>query len=131
MESFTKVDSKGRVLIPAFIRKRMKIGTGAELVMSMGAGESHVTAIPLAGGGTAECRMALSNAPGRLSGVMELLDSLNVGVVMSQSRNLTGNGTSEWSFLLDVSNLRGEPSLLQEKLSVLDGVKSLNVEYKN
>jgi len=131
MESFTKVDSKGRVLIPVSIRKMLKIKNGAELMVSMGAGETHVTAVPIASSGTAECRMALSNAPGKLSGVMDLLDSLNVGVVMSQSRNLSGNGTSEWSFLLDISNLRGEPSLLEERLSVLEGVKSINMEYKN
>ena len=127
MENVVKVDSKGRILIPARLRKKMGIETDSELVVIKSEEEKQLRIMPLSNGKTVKCRVSVSDSPGGLLSVMELLEMLNVNVLMSESVNFMGNGTSEWMFILDISQLNKKPAVLQERLSTLGSVKSVSV----
>ena len=124
MESVVKLDSKGRILIPASFRKKLRIRSDTELVLMQGDRKNEVRMMPLSDQTAAKCKILLSNGPGNLTNVMEVLDMLNVGVLMSESRNLMGNGTSEWTFVLDTSKSNEQNKDIQIRLESLSGVKS-------
>lgn len=124
MESVVKLDSKGRILIPVSFRKKLRISPDTELVLLHGDRKNEVRMMPLSDQTAAKCKVLLSNGPGNLTNVMEVLDMLNVGVLMSESRSLMGNGTSEWTFVLDTSKSNEQNKDIQSRLESLSGVKS-------
>ena len=126
MKSVVKLDSKGRILIPVSFRKKLGISSDTELVLMQGEMNKEVRIMPLSDQTAAKCTVLMSNGPGSLTNVMEVLDMLNVGVLMSESRNLMGNGTSEWTFVLDTSKSKEQNKNIQSRLESLDGVKSAN-----
>lgn len=130
MESVVKLDSKGRILIPVSFRKKLGISSDTELVLMRGERKKEVRMMPLSDQTAAKCTVLLSNSPGSLTDVMEVLDMLNVGVLMSESRNLMGNGTSEWTFVLDTSKSKEQIKDIQSRLDSLNGVKSANFSKK-
>jgi AbrB family looped-hinge helix DNA binding protein len=127
MESLVKVDSKGRMLIPSSMRKKLRINNGTELVLMHGKEDNLLRIMPLSNGKIVKCSVSVSNSPGSLSSVMEMLEMLNAGVMMSESRKFIGKDVSEWTFILDVSKLSGQPEALEEKLSMLECVKSVDI----
>ncbi|MBN2331358.1 MAG: hypothetical protein JXC85_06085 [Candidatus Aenigmarchaeota archaeon] len=124
MESVVKLDSKGRILIPASFRKKLGIGADTELVLMHGERDDEVRILPISDQAAAKCTVMLNNGPGNLTNVMEVLDMLNVGVLLSESRNLAGNGMSEWTFVLDTSKSKEQNDDIQSRLKSLDGVIS-------
>lgn len=130
MESLVKLDSKGRILIPINFRKKLGINSDTELVLMHGERNKEVRIMPLSDQATAKCTVLMSNGPGSLTNVMEVLDVLNVGVLMSESRNLLGNGTSEWTFVLDTSKSDGQNKDIKSRLESINGVKSADFSKK-
>lgn len=130
MESVVKLDSKGRILIPVSFRKKLGISSETELVLMHSEKKKEVRMMPLSDQTAAKCTVLLSNSPGSLTNVMEVLDMLNVGVLMSESRNLMGNGTSEWTFVLDTSKSKEQIKDIESRLDSLNGVKSANFAKK-
>ena len=112
MESLVKVDSKGRMLIPSSLRKKLRINNGTEMVLMHGKEDNLLRIMPLSNGKIVKCSVSVSNSPGSLSSVMEMLEMLNAGVMMSESRKFMGKDVSEWTFILDVSKLSGQPEAL-------------------
>lgn len=131
MESLVKLDSKGRVLIPISYRKKLGISSDTELVLMHGERNNEVRIMPLSDQTTAKCTVLMSNGLGSLTNVMEVLDMLNVGVIMSESRNLMGNGTSEWTFVLDTSKSDGQKKDIKSRLESISGVKSADFSNKS
>lgn len=130
MESLAKLDTKGRILIPSRMRKKMCITPDTELVLMPERDWKGIRMMPISNKDAAKCTVLLSNSPADLSSVMEVLSTLNVEVVMSESKNYLGNGTSEWTFILDTRQSReGLPSL-EERLASLECVKSVNLLTK-
>jgi AbrB family looped-hinge helix DNA binding protein len=125
-----KVDSKGRVLIPISIRKKMGIDEGTELILIPSDEKKEARILPLNNGRTQKCSVVMTNQPRSMSNVMEVLDMMNINILMSESRNLLGNGSSEWTFILDTSELTTKPGSIEERLSRLEGVKSVNIKGK-
>ena len=130
MQNLIKIDSKGRILIPASVRKKLDIRVDSELVLIPGKDGKGVSMMPISDRNAAKCKVEISDSMRGLSNVMEVMDLLNVGVLMSQSSNLTGNGTSEWTFILDTSKSESDIQKLEERLSALSCVKSVSVPGK-
>ena len=131
MQNLIKIDSKGRILIPAGFRKKLGIKPDSELVIIPGKEGRGVSIMPISDKNAAKCTVRIKDSMRGLSNVMEVMDMLNVGVLMSQSKNLMGNGTSEWTFILDTSKSNGESEKLEDRLSNLDCVKSVIMPDKN
>ena len=127
MESVVKLDSKGRALVPIRLRKMMGIREGSELVLIPDKDVKGARILPLNNGKTSECRILMTDQPDGISSVMQLLDVMNISILMSESRNLLGNGASEWTFILDTSRLTEKPEIIEERLMKLDGVKSASI----
>jgi bifunctional DNA-binding transcriptional regulator/antitoxin component of YhaV-PrlF toxin-antitoxin module len=130
MESLVKLDSKGRILIPISFRKKMGIRPDSELILFHGKERNGIKVMPICDKSATKCTVTLSDSPGGLSGVMGVLEMLNVGVLMSESRNFMGNGASEWTFVLDTSQASDETKMLKDRLTGLEGVKSVNLMDK-
>ena len=131
MQNLIKIDSKGRILIPASVRKSMSIEPDTEIVLMPRKDGKGVSIMPISDKNAAKCKVQISNSMRGLSNVMEVMEMLNVGVLMSQSRNMMGNGTSEWTFILDTSKSDEGSSELEERLSALACVKSVIMPTKD
>ncbi len=130
MESIVKLDSKGRILIPAKFRRDIGIKPFTELILMPGKKGKSVSMMPLREENAARCTLMMSDSHSGLSNVMEVLEMLNIGVLMSESRNLAGNGTSEWTFILDTSRSSEGSDILLDRLSELKSVKSASIDGK-
>jgi bifunctional DNA-binding transcriptional regulator/antitoxin component of YhaV-PrlF toxin-antitoxin module len=130
MESVVKLDSKGRILIPISFRKKLRIRADTELVLLPGEKMRELRMMPLCDQTAAKCRLLLTDSPQGLTNVMEVLEMLNVGVLMSESRSLMGNGTSEWTFVLDTSKSNEGHKDIESRLLSLNGVKSASLMNK-
>jgi AbrB family looped-hinge helix DNA binding protein len=127
MDSIVKVDSKGRVLIPSGVRRSMKIQDGSELILMNAKDQKHISMMPLSKEKTVKLSISVTNSECRVSTLLEMLDSLNAGVLVSESRNLVSQGTTEWTFILDTTKMTSEPKFIREKLSALGYVKTVEM----
>lgn len=131
MESVVKLDTKGRILIPQEIRETLSIRSGSEIILIPEGKIKKVKAVPLSIENVARCEVKVSNDEGGLSNVMRLLEMLNIGVLMSESKNLLDSGFSDWSLLLDVSQTKEKPSIIKERLTMLSSVTKVKYEISS
>ncbi len=131
MESphIVKVDSKGRVLIPANVRSGMHIEEGTQIIVMPDGENGHFRMTPIVKGRTAEVRMGLEDLSSMAS-VADALSSNSFSIILSESRRVDARLT-EWKMLVDMSDRNDGVQILRDIISHVDGVKSLDVYAKN
>jgi len=101
----TKLDSKGRLLIPFHIRELLNLDENSEfLIMNNGTRELKI--LPLVEGQTAEVSMLLEDAPGSLSRATDLLAKKKIDIIMSQSKTIDKGKLAEWHAIVDISQCK-------------------------
>jgi bifunctional DNA-binding transcriptional regulator/antitoxin component of YhaV-PrlF toxin-antitoxin module len=125
--NITKMDSKGRLLIPSSIRKFLNVEEGAEVIILPDSEKAEVRMLPLVREKTAEFRITMADSPGSLALVAETLQRYNLSVLMSKSRSLIKGKTAEWNLIVDTSECSGR--LDRIKSSMLDSslIKSMEI----
>jgi len=114
--NITKLDSKGRMLIPSHIRKMLNIDKDTELVIIPDDNKLQAKILPLLQGRTAEFRIIMEDALGSLADVANILKEFNINIIMSQSRTLVKGKSAEWSLIVDTSECNGNLDHLKEVL---------------
>ncbi|MEM5798148.1 MAG: ACT domain-containing protein [Candidatus Aenigmatarchaeota archaeon] len=102
----TRLDQKGRILIPNHIRKDLKMENGTEIVIIPDGGKNEARILPLLKGKTIKFRFLISDIPGSLATIASILGEYNVNIVLSESRTLVKNKLAEWDIIADVSECR-------------------------
>ncbi len=123
----TKMDSKGRVLIPGHIREHLKIDRNSELVLVPDKEGSHIRLLPLVKGKTTKLRFLLADRPGSLASVANFLSSNNFNIIMSESRTLQKDKLAEWDVLIDTSQAKETIETLKDKLMEINAIKNVLV----
>jgi AbrB family looped-hinge helix DNA binding protein len=124
-----KVDSKGRVLIPAGIRSGMDIDEGTRIIMVPDGNNGHLRMTPIVKSRTAEVKLRLE-ALSSMAAVAEALSTNSFSVILSESRRVDDRLT-EWKMLVDMSGRNDGVGLLRDLISRVDGVKTVDVSMKN
>jgi len=127
--NITKVDSKGRILIPVNYRNQMGVEEGTEMIIVPDEENKHIKILPISKDSTAEVRLQLDGALGGLAAVADALSANCFNIIMSESRNI-GKGLAEWRILVDLSGRDDGTDALRDIISGLDGVRSLQVNRK-
>lgn len=122
----TRFDSKGRLLIPSHIRKKLKAEEGTDVVIIPDDEKRNVKIIPLVKGRTAEIRFLLEDVPGSLSKVANLLSQSDLDIILSESKTLTKGKLAEWDVMVDVSGC-DDLEELKKKALKLDDVKKVEI----
>ncbi len=128
--NITRLDSKGRILIPAHIRKRIGAGEGTEMVIVPDNENRHAKILPLVNGKTAEFRLLINDAPGSLARIANIFVDYNIDIIMSQSRCVMKGKLAEWDIIADVSECNGNINQLKNALMSSDLVRSIDLVKK-
>jgi len=117
--NITKIDSKGRVLIPFHIREYLGLEEGMEL-MVVNNGNKELKIFPLFKGKCAEVKVLIKDSPGALAKTSEVFAKHKADILMSQSKTLEKGKLAEWSAILDISECDNLKKLK-------DDIKSLKI----
>ena len=122
--NLAKLDAKGRVLIPAHLRKMLHAEEGSDIMIIPDEENSVVRLLPISKTKTAEFHFKMQDHLGNMAQIMTLLQKYNVSVLMSESRSLARDGLTEWTLIADVSRCNGYLERLKDQL-----VKSETVQH--
>jgi len=120
------VDSKGRILIPKHIRKILKIENGTEVVI-VPEDNNQLKILPLIKEKTAELRFIISDLPGSLAKIAEVLSDYGINIIMSESKIIEKNKLAEWNVIVDLSECNGQLEKAKQKLLENETIKKLEV----
>jgi len=111
MQEISRIDEKGRVLIPAGIRKAINLDTGMEVLIAV-EGRSAVIS-PVFDERVYEMRIIMGDAPGTLAKTARFLSEQGFDIIMSESRSLEREKSAEWDV---TGKYSGDLSSLARKL---------------
>ena len=123
-----KIDSKGRILIPFYLRNFIDLDNNSE-VMLLSNGKKEIKLIPIVEGENATIIVTMKDEPGSLSKTIDLLSKHNIDILMSHSKTLEKGKTAEWSAMLDISACEDIKKFEQE-MAKMDIIKKSEVEIK-
>ncbi len=124
--NITRVDSKGRILIPNHIRKDLNVSEGTEIII-MPDNKGQMRMFPLIKERTAKFRFLLSDLPGSLASIASVLAEYNINIIMSESRSLSRHNMAEWDIIADISECDGNLEKLKAALQKLPTIKSVEL----
>lgn len=124
--NITRLDSKGRILVPFHIRDRLGLKEGTEVLIADNANELKI--FPLANN-IAEIRIMLNDAPGFLAKILEILDKYNINILMCMSKTLERGKLAEWNSIADIAKCK-DIKKMERKLLSMDFIKKVEIKGK-
>lgn len=111
MQATSRIDEKGRLLVPSGVRKALGLESGMEVLLSV-EGRAAVLS-PIFDKRVCELRIIMGDAPGSLAKIAEFLSKEGFDIIMSESRSLERERKAEWDV---TGKYRGDLSSLVSKL---------------
>ncbi|MBI5332551.1 MAG: hypothetical protein HZB65_03190 [Candidatus Aenigmarchaeota archaeon] len=103
-----RLDSKGRVLIPSYIRKEIGMIENSEIIIVRD--QDEIKLFPLYKGMNAKMKLILRNVPGALAIVSNIIAKHDCNIIVSHSVPLEKD-LAEWSAILQAKNTELLPKL--------------------
>jgi bifunctional DNA-binding transcriptional regulator/antitoxin component of YhaV-PrlF toxin-antitoxin module len=128
--NITRVDSKGRILIPIHIRKMLGADDGTEIIIIPEHDRSQVRMLPLVREKTAEIRIMMKDMPGSLAHIANSLAIHNVNIIMSESRTIVKGKSAEWDVIVDTSEANGNMESLKGELEKSKDIRKVEILRK-
>lgn len=126
-----KLDSKGRLLIPVHIRKKLDASEGTEVMIISDDETNELKIVPLIKDKNAELKFLLTGIPDSLAMVANMLANHNINILMSQSRTLIRGKMAEWNVIVDTSaSNNGNLEKLKNDLQTSRFVKNIEILRK-
>ncbi len=122
MQELSKVDEKGRLLIPSGIRQAIGLEPGVEVLIGV-KGRTAVVS-PVFDKKVYEMRIIMGDKPGSLAKIAAFLSKEGFDIIMSESRSLERARSAEW----DVTGRCSDFSSLVAKLRKLDFVTDVIIK---
>jgi AbrB family looped-hinge helix DNA binding protein len=122
MQEISKIDEKGRLLIPLGIRKALGIEPGMEIVVGLDGKTATIS--PVFDKKVYEMKVVMGDAPGSLAKIAKFLSKEGFDIIMSESRSLERERKAEWNL---VGKYKGDFSKLLRKLKALDFVSEVKI----
>lgn len=125
-----KIDSKGRILIPAQIRDFLNVNKGTEIILIPDNKKTQLKIIPFTKEKTAKLKFFLSDSPGSLAKVANILAKYNVNILTSESRTTATKQTAEWNIIADITKCGTYLDKIKERLLESKYIKNMEVVRK-
>jgi bifunctional DNA-binding transcriptional regulator/antitoxin component of YhaV-PrlF toxin-antitoxin module len=125
--NISRIDSKGRVLIPSHIRKFLSVEEGTELIILPDSERGEARMLPLVKDRTAEFRITMADSPGSLAAIAGILDRYKISVLMSRSRPLVKGKTAQWDLIVDTSGCNGKIEKMKSNILGSSLVKGMEI----
>jgi AbrB family looped-hinge helix DNA binding protein len=123
MQELSKVDEKGRMLIPSGIRKAIGLEPGVEVLI--GVDGRRVVLSPVLDKKFYEMKIVMRDLPGTLAKIAKFLSDNRFDIIMSESRSLERTKTAEWDI---TGKYNGDLSALADKLKALDFISDVIIK---
>jgi len=127
MDEITKIDGKGRLLMPSEMRKALGIDTGMQVLLSCEPGEKKAMLTPIMDKTVYDLKIKMGDRHGSLAKIADFLAKQGFDIIMSESRSLEREKSAEWSL---TGKYEGDFSKLAEKLNKLDFVVSVDTKRR-
>ena len=130
MSELIRLDSKGRVLIPQSVREALGFREGMYLMLIADLDRGEVLLTPFADpeARLMEFRIKLTDVPGALARVANVLADANVDLLHTESRTIRRGEYAEWIAVADVSKCSVDMDVLKER--ILNEGKAQAVEIR-
>jgi len=125
--NIARLDSKGRILIPSHIRKFLNAEEGTEVIILPDGEKSEARILPLVRDKTAEFRITMTDSPGSLAVIADILARYNVNVLMSKSRSIVKGKIAEWDLIVDTSACSGKIERMRSSLLGSTLIKNMDI----
>ncbi len=125
-----RVDSKGRVTIPSYMRDELGMKEGSYASVKVQRDDRGVMVCLFAGARAklVEMRMRIPDRPGALARVARALSELGLDLLSSSSRTLKKGELAEWVVIADFSQSNRTPEDLRKR--ILENRDAIAVEIK-
>jgi len=123
MQEISRVDEKGRLLIPSDIRKALGLEPGVEVLVGV-EGRTAVVS-PVFDKRVYEMRIIMGDKPGSLAKIAAFLSKEGFDIIMSESRSLERERSAEWDL---TGKYSGDFSSLVRNLKALGFVSEVIVK---
>ncbi len=120
MQEISKVDEKGRLLIPSGIRKAIGLEPGVEVVISVDGKIASLS--PVFDKRIYDMKIIMGDKPGSLARIAEFLSKEGFDIIMSESRSLERERSAEWDV---TGRYSGDFSKFVSKLKALKFVSNV------
>lgn len=116
--TMARVDKRGRIIIPSSFRESLAIKEGSNVLLRLDDENGMLLIIPFANESDKLARVdvAMSDAPGTLSGILHILASENIDLVRSESTAQERGRSAEWKAIADFSRCRKSFSQIKKKI---------------
>ncbi|MEM4717139.1 MAG: ACT domain-containing protein [Desulfurococcaceae archaeon] len=129
IEETVKVDSKGRVTIPAAIRELFNIREGMYLLMVADKNTKEIKLVPLPiSAQLVKIRLVVEDRTGVLADITRFLATLNIDIVSTKCIVLKREELGECEMIVDVSRSSvGDLPTIEKELTTLEPVKNVEI----
>jgi AbrB family looped-hinge helix DNA binding protein len=118
MTEIVRVDSRGRITMPASIREAVRLSEGMYVMLIADLDEKEVRIAPFADpeAKLVELSITFSDIPGALAKAANILAKEGVDLLSSESRTLRRGKSAEWVVVADVSRCKCSLKELEQKI---------------
>jgi len=129
LTSIVKVDPKGRVTIPLYIREAMDVHEGRYLVIIADVEKKEIVLTPLtrSAENIYEIRVELQDKPGALAEFSKLLSDMKLDVLLSKCSTVKRGEIGECSAVVEPLDPSIDMKAVEEKIKSLDVVFMVSV----
>ena len=118
MSEIVRIDSRGRVTMPASIRDAVRLSEGMYIILIADVDRKEVRIVPFADpeARLVEFCITFADVPGALAKAAAVLAREGVDLLSSESRTLRRGESAEWFVIADVSKCKCRLEELEQKV---------------
>ena len=118
MTEIVRIDSRGRITMPSHLREAVRLSEGMYVMLVADLDEKEVRIVPFADpeAKLVEFRIAFSDMPGALAKAANILASMGVDLLSSESRTLRRGKSAEWVVVADISRCKCKLEELEQRV---------------
>lgn len=94
--SIERLDSKGRIVIPAGFRNFLRLKYGSQVLLSLDGENAQLTITPASEKQLTVMKIGISDKPGSLAKIAKALADAGVDLISTESHSMSRGKSAEW-----------------------------------
>ena len=129
MNSITRLDTRGRLVIPNEIRETLNLKEGDEVLISLDIKTDTLTISPIYGEPKylVKIEIEFGDTPGCLSKIAKKIADLNIDLIKTESKSSQRGKKARWDIIADISKVTYSINEIKQKLLQSGFVESVSI----